>query len=34
VEELLASRAPIPLPPDVESAVRAVVDRVQAAAGL
>jgi trimethylamine--corrinoid protein Co-methyltransferase len=34
VEELLASHAPTPLPPDVESAVRAVVDRVQAAAGL
>jgi len=34
VEELLASRAPTPLAPDVEGAVRAVVDRVQAAAGL
>ncbi|HSW42450.1 MAG TPA: trimethylamine methyltransferase family protein [Patescibacteria group bacterium] len=34
VEELLASDAPTPLPPDVEGAVRAVVERVQAAAGL
>ncbi len=31
---LLASRAPTALAPDVESAVRAVVERVQAAAGL
>ncbi len=34
VEELLASHAPTPLSPDVETAVRAVVERVQAAAGL
>ena len=34
VEELLASHAPTPLDPDVEGAARAVVDRVQAAAGL
>jgi trimethylamine--corrinoid protein Co-methyltransferase len=34
VEELLASHAPTPLDPDVETAVRAVVERVQAAAGL
>jgi len=34
VEELLASHAPTPLDPDVEGAVRAVVERVQAAAGL
>lgn len=34
VAELLASDTPTPLPPDVEGAVRAVVDRVQAAAGL
>ena len=34
VEELLASHAPTPLDPDVEAAVRAVVERVQAAAGL
>jgi hypothetical protein len=34
VEELLASHAPTPLDPDVEGEVRAVVERVQAAAGL
>jgi len=34
VEELLASHAPAPLDPDVEGAVRAIVERVQAAAGL
>jgi trimethylamine:corrinoid methyltransferase-like protein len=34
VEELLASHASTPLSPDVETAVRAVVERVQAAAGL